>query len=129
MYHSNVNINLMEENIIQIKSKIMIHVDASVKKILLNPATCSCKNGKNLASIIDDSVITWNEIIEETKTIRTNFNEKNATCEIENIYILLAFLLITIALLIAVSIYCYPIKYWAKQKQLLPFHATRNKLN
>ena len=32
MYHSNVNINLMEENIIQIKSKIMIHEDASEKK-------------------------------------------------------------------------------------------------
>ena len=82
MYHSNVNVNLMEENIMQIKSKIMIHVDASVKDIVLNPATCSCKNGKNLASIIDDSVITWNVIIEETKTIQTNFNEKK--CDLWN---------------------------------------------
>ena len=42
-------------------------------------------------------------------------------------YVLLAFLLIAIALLIAVSIYCYLIKYRAKN--LLPFHDTNNKLN
>ena len=36
----------------------------------------NCKNGKYLASIIDDSVITRDEIIEETKTIPTNFSEK-----------------------------------------------------
>ena len=28
---------------------------------------------------------------EETKTIPTNFNEKNITCKIQNFYILLAF--------------------------------------
>ena len=38
--------------------------------------------------------------------------------------ILLTFILITIALLIAVSIYHYLMKYRAKQKNLLPFHAT-----
>ena len=43
-------------------------------------------------------------------------------------YILLTFLLITIALLIAASIYCYVIKYQGKQKHLLPFHITSNKL-
>ena len=31
MDHANVNVNLMVENIIQIKSGIMINVDASVK--------------------------------------------------------------------------------------------------
>ena len=60
---------------------------------------------------MDDSVITCDEILEETKTIPTNFNEKNITCKIQIFYFLLAFLLITIALLIAVSIYCYLIKY------------------
>ena len=40
----------------------------------------------------------------------------------------LHFLLITIALLIAVSIYCCLIKYRAKQKHLLPFHDTNNEL-
>ena len=41
-----------------------------------NPATCGCENGKYLANIIDYSVVTCDEIIEETKTISTNFNEK-----------------------------------------------------
>ena len=42
--------------------------------------------------------------------------KKNITCKTQNLYILVAVLLITIALLIAVSTYCYQIKYWAKQK-------------
>ena len=41
---------------------------------------------------------------------------------------MLAFLLITIVFLIAVSIYYYLIKYRVKQKHLLPFHVTNNKL-
>ena len=36
---------------------------------ICNPATCSHKNGKYIGSIIDDSVITCDEIIEEAKTI------------------------------------------------------------
>ena len=58
----------------------------------------------------------------------TNFNQKKAICKTQNFYILLAFLSITIALLIAVNIYCYLIKYRAKQKHLLPFNFTNNKL-
>ena len=54
---------------------------------------------------MDDSVITCDGIIEETVT--ANFNERKSTCKTQNLYILLAFLLITIALLIAVSIYYY----------------------
>ena len=83
---------------------------------------------------MDDSAITWDEVIEsydedaearsydEKKTITTNFNGKKATCKTQKFYILLAFLLITIALLIAVIIYCYLIKYQAKQKHLSTFH-------
>ena len=77
-------------------------------------------------------MITYAEIIEsfdgETKTIPTNFNEMKVTCKTQNFYILLAFLLITIALLIAVSIYCYLMKYQVKQKYLLPFQVTNNKI-
>ena len=51
-----------------------------------NPATSSSKSNKYLASIIDDSVLTCDEIIEETKTIPINFNEKNITCKTKNIY-------------------------------------------
>ena len=40
----------------------------------------------------------------------------------------LALLLITIALLMAVSIYCYLIQYRVKQKHLLPFRITNCKL-
>ena len=80
---------------------------------------------------MDDSVITCNEVInwydEKIRTIPTNFNEKNITCKTQSFYILLSFLLITITLLIAVSIYCYLIKYQAKN--LLPFHHTENILN
>ena len=45
--------------------------------------------------------------------------------------ILLAFLLITIALLMAISIYCYLIQYKAKNKKkhLLLFYVTSNELN
>ena len=67
-------------------------------------------------------MITSDEIIQETKTVpslmkkKKNCNEKNATCQTKNLCSLLAFLLITIVLLIAVGIYCYLIKYKVKQK-------------
>ena len=76
---------------------------------------------------MDDLAITCDEIIEsynkETKTIPANFNQNKTNC---NFCIWLGFLLITIPLLIAVSIYCYLIKYQAKQKHLLPFQCTNN---
>ena len=34
MYHANLNVNLMIENVIQIKSEIMINVDSSTKSII-----------------------------------------------------------------------------------------------
>ena len=46
----------------------------------------------------------------------------------QNVYILLAFLLISATVLIAVSIYPYLIKYHAKQKHLLPFYDKNNQL-
>ena len=52
--------------------------------------------------------------------------KKNVICETKSFYISLAFLLITVALLIAVSIYCYLIKHKVKQKRLLPFYVTKN---
>ena len=57
---------------------------------------------------MDHSAIMFDEVIEscdeQAKTIPTNFKEKKATCKTQNFYILLAFSLIAIALLIAVSI-------------------------
>ena len=96
---------------------ITISVDVNVKKQYIcekdyvwNSATCNCDNGKYLASSIDDSMITCPEVMksceEEIKTIPTNFNENKVTYKTQSFYILLALLLINIALLIAVSIYC-----------------------
>ena len=81
----------------------------------MNPATCTCENGKYLVSIMDNSAIICDEVIDvdakvspndddKTKTIPTNFNEKKATCRMQSFYILIAFLLTTITLLIVVSI-------------------------
>ena len=86
----NVNVDLMEKNLLQINVGIKINVDVSLKTsvcekdYIWNPSTCSCENGKYLASIMDDSAIMCDEIIdleaklndEETKTIPTNFNNK-----------------------------------------------------
>ena len=96
------------------------------KKYIWNPATCSCENGKYvLLTIIDDSVIRYGEIMEETKTVPTKSTSTKAVlrkCTSINFYIVLVFLLITITLLIAVNIYWYLIKYQTKQKPLLPCH-------
>ena len=80
---------------------------------------------------MNDSVIIYDEATEpyeeEIKPIPTNFNEKKSTFKKKNL-ILLPFLLITKALLIAVTIYYYMIKYGAKKKHLFPFQFTNNKL-
>ena len=47
------------------------------KDCIWNPATCSCENGKYLASIDVDSMIMCSGIIEERKTIPTKFNDKS----------------------------------------------------
>ena len=61
------------------------------KDYVWNPATCNCENGKYLASIMDYSAITCNEVIEyyDEETI---FNKKKATDKTQNFYILFAFL-------------------------------------
>ena len=45
-----------------------------------NPATCNCENGKYLASIMDDSAIMCDGIIESYNE-ETSFKEKKATCK------------------------------------------------
>ena len=57
-----------------------------------NPATCSGENDKYLTSIIDHSVITCDEIIEETKSILTNFNEKKMACKTKHFCLTCLFL-------------------------------------
>ena len=56
------------------------------KDYIWNLAAFSCKNGKDLANIMDDSVIMFDKIIdaeaklhdEELRTILTSFNEKRS---------------------------------------------------
>ena len=125
----------MEENVIQIKNGVMININVSVKKhhicekdYIWNPVTCSCENGKYLVSIIDDNlVMKCDEIIEETKTIPTNFYETKSTCKTPIFYILLAFLLIAIALSIAVTTYCYLIN--VKKNKNIYYHLTSQIIN
>ena len=79
-----------------------------------------------IVSIIDDSAIICDDVIKSYDE-KINFDKIKAICKAMNFYILLVLLLITIALLLVVSIYCYLIKY--QGKHLLPFHNTNNKLN
>ena len=106
MNQINKQVNLVEK--IQINGGIRINVDVSEKESCmwkrLYLELCS-------SSIMDESTIICDEEIksynEEIKTILTNFNEKKVTCKRQNFYVLLAFLLFTVTLLIAVSVYCY----------------------
>ena len=121
----------MVQNVTWIKSGIMVNVNVSVKIwksimcvkkfIFWNPALETiCQNGKYLGSVTDNSVITCDEIMEEWKTFQKNYNKKKVNSKTKKFSVLLIFLLITVALLTAFSIYCYLIKYQVKQKRLLP---------
>ena len=79
------------------------------KVYIWNPATCTFENGKYLESIIDNSVITCDKIIEATQTVASKTVPTKSTST--NFYILLTFLFINIALSTPVSIYYYLIKY------------------
>ena len=60
MYHANVNVNLMEQNLVWINGGITINAVVSVKnamyvgkKYVWNSATFSCKSEKYLVIITD----------------------------------------------------------------------------
>ena len=57
-------------------------------KTLTKHLWCICKNGRYLSSVMDDSVITCDEVIksyyEKIKAIPTTFNEKDITCKTQN---------------------------------------------
>ena len=68
-----------------------------------NNDKCQCEYRKYLAGIMDDSAMMCDEII-ELDNEETNFNEKKAAYKAQKLYILLALLLTTVALMIAASI-------------------------
>ena len=61
------------------------------KDYVWNPNKCICENGKYLASIIDDLMIIWDEVIKsyekEIKIIPTSFNEEKATCKTHKLFV------------------------------------------
>ena len=128
----NVNVNLMKQSVIHINGGITINVSVSVRNIIyvqkkmfgiLVHVIVKMEN-----EVIDaDSKVIPKDDNDETETIPTNLNQRKVTSKMQNFYILLTFLLITIELWIAISIYCYLMKYNAKQKQLVPFYVTNNK--
>ena len=103
------------------------------KDYIWNPAICSCKNGKYLASTSDDSVIMCDEIVGTTKSILTKTVPTKtvpAKSYSKSFYLLLAFLLVTIALLLVVSIVLLLDKTSNKKKKkhLLPYHVSTSEL-
>ena len=108
---------------------------------------CECKNRRNVKKIIFGILIhavakmvnssqlsltiRWlcvMKLYKEQKQFEQILKKEKEPLKTQNFYILLVFFLMTIALLAAISIYCYLIKYRAKQKHLLPFHIKNNKL-
>ena len=84
------------KNVIQVNGGITINIDVSIKTFMYVKKTMFgillyiiLEIAKYLASIMDG--IICNEIIDAKET---NFNETNITCETQNFYILLTFLLI-----------------------------------
>ena len=66
------------KNVMQIKFGVTIKVNVSTeifkknvsrKGYFWNPATCSCENARYAGSITDDSLISWDEVIETAKSI------------------------------------------------------------
>ena len=130
---------MIVENVTRIESGITIDYSLKTKngknimcakkimfRILLHVIM---KMTKYLRSFIYDSMTACDEIIESTKTVPTKCTPTKTVptkSTSTNFYILLIFSLITIALLIDVSIYCYLTKHRGKPKHLLPYHSTSN---
>ena len=133
MYYGNVNVDLMEKNVIQINGGITIKVKVSVinvmyvKKIIFGIILFVIAKMQNIKQVL--WMIQWLPVMKlESHTRKKQILMEKASCKKENFYILLVFSLITIAFLTAVNIYCYLIKYWAKQKHLSQFHNMNNEL-
>ena len=107
--HVNVNINWIKQNLIQINGGIIVKIE-TVKNIMFGILLHIIVKRKYIGSIIYDSMIMCDEAI-NSEDKKVNFNEKKSVFKIQNVYFLLDFLLITIALWIAVIINCYSIKY------------------
>ena len=103
---------------------------------ILKPAKCSCINGKYLATVMDDSAITWGENInakaklydEKTKNVAKKFNDKKKNVKYKISIFLFTFFPVSIIDGCLYLLYGYLIKYQAKQNHLLPFYDTNKEL-
>ena len=75
---------------------------------------------------MDDSALRMTKLERKQRNFQRILMKKKVDCKTQHFYILLAFLLINISFLIAVSIYCYQITYRTKQKHLLWFRISNN---
>ena len=68
-----MNVNSIVENVTRMKIGMQVKNPKKHRvcknDYIWNPATCSCENGKYVGSIIDGSVIKYDKITEETKTV------------------------------------------------------------
>ena len=87
------------------------------KEYIWNSAACNCENGKHLASIMEDSAIMCDEIIESYEEEKKINEKKQSVISIFYLHFL-----------IAVSIYRYLIKNGGEQKHSFRFHFKNNKL-
>ena len=121
---------------VSVSTKIQKNITRA-KKVIFGILLCTCENDKYYLRFSDS--IWWNYRTNKNRFNKNCSNKKyfkkkhfNKNCSnkkyFNNYHNLLTFLLITMALLIAVSIYCYLIKHLSKQKHLIPCHGTSNKL-
>ena len=61
------------------------------KDYICNLSTCTFEYGKYLESITNDSVATWDEIIDAARSQPVTFNDKKAAFNIDYFYSLLFF--------------------------------------
>ena len=126
---------MIEENVIQVNGGITIKVDVSVKNIYVEKITLGillhavAKMENTYQVFLTIQLLRVMKLLKKKqKQLQQIFMRKMQSLKQKNSIFYLHFLLITIALLIAVSIYFYLIKYKAKQKHLLPFYVTNNEL-
>ena len=95
-----INVDVRVENVTYVKKimfGILLH---AVMEMIIYDSAIICDESIESCDVDADTEAKSDG---KTKTIRTNFNKKKATCKMSYS--------ITIALLITVSIYCYLIKY------------------
>ena len=87
------------------------------KDYICNLSTCTFEYGKYLESITNDSVATWDEIIDAARSQPVTFNDKKAASNIDYFYSLLFFQLLILLLTNGrIYYYYYRIKHRSKQK-------------